>query len=139
MRSPFTMSKVQWRLRDWGMSRQRYWGCPIPIITATTAVRCRWLVVLPEDTYFPTARAIRSGTAISACRLPQVRQAGTAMHPRTPFVDSSCLLRALRQQFGSEPVDGETDYWMTVDRYIGGIRRRHLLLGLGPGDATKPD
>ncbi len=128
--------KVQWRLRDWGISRQRYWGCPIPIIhcddCGSVAVPDDQLPVkLPEDCV-PDG----SGNPLHKrldflhvdcpkCGKPARRETDTM----DTFVDSSWYYARYATRFGADKmVDEETDYWMTVDQYIGGIE--HAILHL---------
>jgi len=128
--------QVQWRLRDWGISRQRYWGCPIPIIHCA---RCgdvpvpesQLPVVLPED-------CVPDGTgnplnkredfikcACPGCGGPARRETDTL----DTFVDSSWYYARFASTFGADAmVDAETSYWMPVDQYIGGIE--HAILHL---------
>jgi leucyl-tRNA synthetase len=128
--------KVQWRLRDWGISRQRYWGCPIPIIhcddCGSVPVPDEQLPVkLPEDCV-PDG----SGNPLHKrldflhvdcpkCGKPARRETDTM----DTFVDSSWYYARYATRFGADKmVDEETDYWMTVDQYIGGIE--HAILHL---------
>ncbi len=128
--------KIQWRLRDWGISRQRYWGCPIPIIhcdaCGSVPVPDEQLpVVLPEDCV-PDG----SGNPLHKrldflhvdcpkCGKPARRETDTM----DTFVDSSWYYARYATKFGADKmVDEETDYWMTVDQYIGGIE--HAILHL---------
>ncbi len=128
--------KVQWRLRDWGISRQRYWGCPIPIIhcddCGSVPVPDDQLPVkLPEDCV-PDG----SGNPLHKrldflhvdcpkCGKPARRETDTM----DTFVDSSWYYARYATKFGADKmVDEETDYWMTVDQYIGGIE--HAILHL---------
>ena len=128
--------KVQWRLRDWGISRQRYWGCPIPIIHCDACGSVpvpddQLPVVLPEDCV-PDG----SGNPLHKrldflhvdcpkCGKPARRETDTM----DTFVDSSWYYARYATKFGADKmVDEETDYWMTVDQYIGGIE--HAILHL---------
>ncbi len=128
--------KVQWRLRDWGISRQRYWGCPIPIIHcdscgAVPVPDDQLPVVLPEDCV-PDG----SGNPLHKredflhvdcpkCGKPARRETDTM----DTFVDSSWYYARYATKFGADKmVDDETNYWMTVDQYIGGIE--HAILHL---------
>ncbi|MCW5616552.1 MAG: leucine--tRNA ligase [Rhodocyclaceae bacterium] len=128
--------KVQWRLRDWGVSRQRYWGCPIPIIhcddCGSVPVPDEQLpVVLPEDCV-PDGSGNPLGKRddflhvdCPRCGKPARRETDTM----DTFVDSSWYYARYASKFGSDRmVDDETDYWMTVDQYIGGIE--HAILHL---------
>jgi len=128
--------KVQWRLRDWGVSRQRYWGCPIPIIhcddCGSVPVPDDQLpVVLPEDCVPDGSgnplhkRADFLNTTCPKCGKPAKRETDTM----DTFVDSSWYYARYATGAGATTmVDAETDYWMTVDQYIGGIE--HAILHL---------
>ncbi|WP_374486314.1 leucine--tRNA ligase [Zoogloea sp.] len=128
--------KVQWRLRDWGISRQRYWGCPIPIIhcddCGSVPVPDDQLpVVLPEDCVPDGSgnplhkRADFLETTCPCCGKPARRETDTM----DTFVDSSWYYARYATKFGADKmVDDETNYWMTVDQYIGGIE--HAILHL---------
>jgi len=128
--------QVLWRLRDWGISRQRYWGCPIPII------HCRGCgdvpvpdsdlpVVLPEDcvpdgTGNPLAkRADFVNCACPKCGKPAQRETDTM----DTFVDSSWYyIRFACPDSTRAMTDGRVEYWLPVDQYIGGIE--HAILHL---------
>ena len=128
--------QVMWRLRDWGISRQRYWGCPIPIIHCAQCgdvpVPDKDLpVVLPEDCVpdgsgNPLAkRADFVNCACPQCGKPARRETDTM----DTFVDSSWYYARFASGRGaSAMVDSETAYWMPVDQYIGGIE--HAILHL---------
>jgi leucyl-tRNA synthetase len=128
--------QVTWRLRDWGISRQRYWGCPIPI------VHCKYCgdvpvpddqlpVILPEDCVPDGSgnplnkRPDFLNTACPKCGKPARRETDTM----DTFVDSSWyfLRFACADQHGSM-VDERVNYWLPVDQYIGGIE--HAILHL---------
>ncbi len=133
-------SQVQYRLRDWGVSRQRYWGCPIPLIhcesCGTVPVPDDQLPVkLPEDCVpdgsgNPLAK--RAGfvdCACPKCGKPAKRETDTM----DTFVDSSwyyaryCVDPATRAT-NAAMVDSGTNHWMPADQYIGGIE--HAILHL---------
>lgn len=127
--------QVQWRLRDWGISRQRYWGCPIPVIhcdsCGTVPVPEDQLpVVLPEDCVPDGAgnplnrRADFIETSCPKCGAPARRETDTM----DTFVDSSWYYARYCSHDGSAMVDGRAGYWMPVDQYIGGIE--HAILHL---------
>ena len=127
---------VNWRLRDWGVSRQRYWGCPIPIIycdaCGTVPVPVADLPVrLPEDVSFdrpgnpldhhPTWKYV----SCPRCGGPAVRETDTF----DTFVDSSWYFARFCSPHAPEPVNrAAVDHWMPVDQYIGGIE--HAILHL---------
>jgi leucyl-tRNA synthetase len=128
--------KVQWRLRDWGISRQRYWGCPIPIIHCDTCGSVpvpddQLPVTLPEDCVPDGSgnplnkREDFLNTSCPKCGKPAKRETDTM----DTFVDSSWYYARYASQFKSDAmVDEETSYWMPVDQYIGGIE--HAILHL---------
>jgi leucyl-tRNA synthetase len=128
--------QVQWRLRDWGVSRQRYWGCPIPIIHCETCGSVpvpddQLPVVLPEDCV-PDGSGnplLKREDFLNAlcpkCSKPAKRETDTM----DTFVDSSWYYARYASQFKNDAmVDEETNYWMPVDQYIGGIE--HAILHL---------
>ncbi|MBK8121432.1 MAG: leucine--tRNA ligase [Sulfuritalea sp.] len=134
-------TQVQYRLRDWGVSRQRYWGCPIPLIHCDgdgTAAGCGTVPVpdeqlpvrLPEDCVpdgsgNPLAkRADFVDCACPRCGKPARREIDTM----DTFVDSSWYYARFCAPDASAMVDARTNYWMPVDQYIGGIE--HAILHL---------
>jgi leucyl-tRNA synthetase len=128
--------QVLWRLRDWGISRQRYWGCPIPIIhcdaCGTVPVPEKDLpVVLPEDcvpdgTGNPlNKRADFVNTSCPKCGKAARRETDTM----DTFVDSSWYyIRYACPDNATAMADARVDYWLPVDQYIGGIE--HAILHL---------
>jgi leucyl-tRNA synthetase len=127
---------VNWRLRDWGVSRQRYWGCPIPFIhcddCGVVAVPDDQLPVrLPEDVDFakpgnpldnhPTWKHV----ACPSCGRPARRETDTC----DTFVDSSWYFARFCSPRATVPVtQAAVDAWLPVDQYIGGIE--HAILHL---------
>jgi len=128
--------QVMWRLRDWGISRQRYWGCPIPIVHCPACgdvpVPDKDLpVVLPEDCVPDGSgnplnkRADFVNCVCPKCGKPARRETDTM----DTFVDSSWYYaRFTGPDNRSAMVDGRANYWMPVDQYIGGIE--HAILHL---------
>jgi leucyl-tRNA synthetase len=134
---PVAERQVNYRLRDWGISRQRYWGCPIPIIHCE---RCGAVpvpekdlpVTLPEDVTFdrpgnpldhhPTWKHV----TCPQCGGPARRETDTM----DTFVDSSWYFERFTDPWiDSAPTDRPmVDAWMPVDQYIGGIE--HAILHL---------
>ncbi|AYG61206.1 leucine--tRNA ligase [Rhizobium jaguaris] len=134
--APQAERKVNFRLRDWGISRQRYWGCPIPVIHCDD---CGVLPVpkqdlpvkLPDDVTFdqpgnpldrhPTWRHV----ACPHCGKDARRETDTM----DTFVDSSWYYTRFTAPWEHEPTDkAAADRWLPVDQYIGGIE--HAILHL---------
>ena len=133
---PQAERKVQFRLRDWGISRQRYWGCPIPIIHCddcgdVPVPRVDLPVKLPEDVTFdkpgnpldrhPTWKFVKC----PRCGKPARRETDTM----DTFVDSSWYYARFTAPWENEPTNKEAiKKWLPVDQYIGGIE--HAILHL---------
>ena len=129
--------QTTWRLRDWGISRQRYWGTPIPIIhcdhCGPVPVPEKDLpVVLPED-LIPdgTGNPLAKNEAFLSCKCPKCgADAKRETDTMDTFVDSSWYFMRYTSP-GNElaMVDQRNDYWMPMDQYIGGIEHAvlHLL------------
>ncbi|WP_323034815.1 leucine--tRNA ligase [Pararhodobacter sp.] len=127
---------TKFRLRDWGLSRQRYWGCPIPVVHCNSCgvvpeKKENLPVRLPEDVNFdkpgnpldrhPTWR----NTACPSCGKPALRETDTM----DTFVDSSWYYARFTAPHAATPTDlAEAEYWMNVDQYIGGVE--HAILHL---------
>ena len=127
--------KVQWRLRDWGISRQRYWGCPIPLIHCGTCgvvpVPDEQLpVVLPEHLVPDgSGNPLNKDTAFLSCTCPKCgAPARRETDTMDTFVDSSWYFLRYCSFDAKSMVDARAKYWMPVDQYIGGIE--HAILHL---------
>ncbi len=128
--------QVQWRLRDWGISRQRYWGTPVPIIHCQACGEvpvpdADLPVVLPEDCVPDGSgnplnrRADFLEVACPRCGAPARRETDTM----DTFVDSSWYFtRFACADARDAMVDERVGYWLPVDQYIGGIE--HAILHL---------
>ena len=128
--------QTMWRLRDWGISRQRYWGCPIPIIHCD---RCGDVpvpdkdlpVVLPEDCVPDgTGNPLNKRSDFVDCACPKCgRPAKRETDTMDTFVDSSWYYARYGSRDNQQGmVDKRVNYWMPVDQYIGGIE--HAILHL---------
>ena len=127
---------VRFRLRDWGVSRQRYWGCPIPVIHCPACgivpVPLADLPVeLPEDVSFDKPgnpldhHATWKNVSCPACGADAKRETDTF----DTFVDSSWYFARFCSARADLPVDkASVDYWLPVDQYVGGIE--HAILHL---------
>jgi len=132
--------QVQFRLRDWGISRQRYWGCPIPIIhcdaCGSVPVPDEQLpVVLPEDCVPDgSGNPLNRRDDFLKCSCPKCgKPARRETDTMDTFVDSSWYyarygVDAATRAKNDRMVDAGTAYWMPVDQYIGGIE--HAILHL---------
>ncbi len=127
--------QVTYRLRDWGVSRQRYWGTPIPIIHCATCgdvpVPEQDLpVVLPEDLVPDgTGNPLAKSEAFVNCTCPKCgAPAKRETDTMDTFVDSSWYFYRYAAPDAKTMVDARTDYWMPMDQYIGGIE--HAILHL---------
>jgi len=127
--------KVNFRLRDWGVSRQRYWGCPIPVVYcdkcgALPVPEDQLPVVLPEDVAFSGVKSpIKADPEWRKTVCPQC---GGAAERETDtfdtFMESSWYYARYTSPGAATQVDQRADYWLPVDQYIGGIE--HAILHL---------
>ncbi len=129
-------AEVNWRLRDWGVSRQRYWGCPVPVVHCKACgivpvPEADLPVRLPEDVRFdrpgnaldhhPTWKHV----ACPRCRGPALRETDTL----DTFVDSSWYFARFCSPRADVPVEKRAaSAWLPVDQYVGGIE--HAILHL---------
>ena len=128
--------QVQWRLRDWGISRQRYWGCPIPLIhcpkCGDVPVPDKDLpVVLPEGLVPDgSGNPLNKLPSFYECKCPTCGgDARRETDTMDTFVDSSWyFMRFACPGNDQAMVDERANYWMPVDQYIGGIE--HAILHL---------
>jgi leucyl-tRNA synthetase len=127
--------KVQFRLRDWGVSRQRYWGAPIPVIycddCGTVPVPEQGLpVTLPKDVVLDgsqsplVAHPTFSKTTCPCCNKPAQRETDTF----DTFMESSWYFARFASQPDNAMLDAKANNWLPVDHYIGGIE--HAILHL---------
>ncbi|MDQ3059134.1 MAG: leucine--tRNA ligase [Pseudomonadota bacterium] len=129
--------KTTWRLRDWGVSRQRYWGTPIPIIHcdehgAVPVPEQDLPVVLPQDCVpdgsgnpLHKHEGFHAGVTCPVCGKPARRETDTM----DTFVDSSWYFMRYCDSKNTEAMVAKgADYWMPMDQYIGGIE--HAILHL---------
>ena len=127
--------RVNFRLRDWGVSRQRYWGCPIPVILCpqcgdVPVPEDQLPVVLPEDVEFSgVASPIKADpnwrkTTCPNCSGAAERETDTF----DTFMESSWYYARYTSPGAAQQVDERARYWTPVDQYIGGIE--HAILHL---------
>ena len=127
---------TNYRLRDWGLSRQRYWGCPIPVVHCDSCglvaeKKENLPIKLPDDVKFdkPGNPLDRHETwrkcKCPECDGPALRETDTM----DTFVDSSWYFTRFTSYNSTTPTnEKEIDYWMNVDQYIGGVE--HAILHL---------
>ena len=130
-------SRTQFRLRDWGISRQRYWGCPIPIVHCETCgdvpvPEDQLPVVLPED-------VVPDGAGSPLARMPEFYECscpkcGAPAKRETDTMDTFVESSWYYARYASPHYEGglveksAADHWLPVDQYIGGIE--HAILHL---------
>ena len=127
---------TKFRLRDWGLSRQRYWGCPIPIVHcddcgAVPEAKENLPIELPYDVTFDVPgnpldhHPAWRNCACPSCGKPALRETDTM----DTFVDSSWYYARFTSPDAATPTNlDDAAYWMNVDQYIGGIE--HAILHL---------
>ena len=128
--------KITYRLRDWGVSRQRYWGCPIPIIhcedCGVVEVPEKDLPVkLPDDVDFDRpGNPLERHKTWKNVRCPSCnKEARRETDTFDTFVDSSWYFARFCSPHAEQPVEQEAvNYWLPVDQYIGGVE--HAILHL---------
>ena len=130
--------QTNYRLRDWGLSRQRYWGCPIPVVHCENCgvvpeKKENLPITLPDDVTFdvpgnpldrhPTWRKCEC----PVCGSKALRETDTM----DTFVDSSWYFARFTSPKSDTPTTKEdVSYWMNVDQYIGGVEHAILHLSL---------
>ena len=127
---------TQYRLRDWGLSRQRYWGCPIPVVHCEACgvvpeAKENLPVRLPDDVTFDVpGNPLDRHPTWRDCTCPKCGgKARRETDTMDTFVDSSWYFVRFTAPHAATPTDlAAADYWMNVDQYIGGIE--HAILHL---------
>ena len=132
----FGKKTINFRLRDWGISRQRYWGCPIPIIHCedcgiVPVPKADLPVKLPDDVSFDKPgnplehHATWKDIDCPKCGKAARRETDTF----DTFIDSSWYFARFCSPKSEDPVDtAAADYWLPVDQYVGGVE--HAILHL---------
>ena len=128
--------KIQYRLKDWGVSRQRYWGCPIPIVyledgSIQTVSKDDLPIILPDDVDLNTpGNPLEKHPTWKFTKDKNGKKAIRETDTLDTFVDSSWyFLRFCSPNSKKVPFEkDEANYWMPVDQYIGGVE--HAILHL---------
>ncbi|MFN9967215.1 MAG: leucine--tRNA ligase, partial [Lysobacteraceae bacterium] len=127
--------RVNYRLRDWGVSRQRYWGCPIPMLydaegNAHPVPEEQLPVVLPEDVRFEgVASPIKSNPAWRQYTAADGQRFERETDTFDTFMESSWYYARYCCPGATDMLDDRAKYWLPVDQYIGGIEHAvmHLM------------
>jgi leucyl-tRNA synthetase len=129
-------SVTNFRLRDWGLSRQRYWGCPIPVVHCEKCgvvpeKRENLPIILPDDVTFDVpGNPLDRHPTWRKCKCPSCGgQAIRETDTMDTFVDSSWYFARFTSPKSEKPTSkDDVSYWMNVDQYIGGVE--HAILHL---------
>ena len=135
-RSKFAEKQTKYKLRDWGISRQRYWGCPIPIIYCENCGEVcedekNLPVTLPKKDKFDFEnQSIKTELDFITCKCPSCgSKAKRETDTMDTFVESSWYFaRYACPNDNNKMLNSNVDYWLPVDQYIGGIE--HAILHL---------
>ena len=127
---------TNFRLRDWGLSRQRYWGCPIPVVHCRTCgvvpeKKENLPITLPDDVTFDVpGNPLDRHPTWRKCKCPSCgKKALRETDTMDTFVDSSWYFARFTSPNSENPTSKEdVSYWMNVDQYIGGVE--HAILHL---------
>lgn len=126
---------TNYRLRDWGISRQRYWGCPIPFVYCDDCgvvpeAKENLPVELPKDVKFDkTGNPLELHHTWKSIDCPKCgKEARRETDTMDTFMDSSWYFERYCSPKSEQPLDNNVNYWMSVDQYIGGIE--HAILHL---------
>ena len=128
--------KINYRIRDWGVSRQRYWGCPIPIVydaegNVHTVPEADLPVLLPENVEFSGVQSpIKNDPDFVNTTVPGTNEPGTRETDTfDTFFESSWYYARFCCPDADVMLDQRANYWLPVDQYIGGIEHAvmHLL------------
>lgn len=125
--------KINYRLRDWGVSRQRYWGCPIPVVYDDAGeahiVRDELPVKLPEDV-IPDGRGspLTHHKEFLQASLPGATAPRRETDTFDTFMESSWYYARFACPDADSMLDERANYWLPVDQYVGGIEHANLHL-----------